>query len=827
MLTGLIIKDNTYLKQKGIKYLELDLRDVLTIILGRNGFGKTTLMRSITPMPPDNADYGPDGYKEWRFVDDRGTYVLKSKTGKNSHHEFIYNGVNLNEGNTLLVQKELVKIHFGITQQIVNVLTGLDVRDLFTTMSTARRKDFLMTINPNDTTYALKIFEKLKSNYNTIRGGLKTQRQRLVVEESRLKDLAGLDTESLHKEIRALDDQIKEALVLHGELSHVQLSDIRPLHEEMKNIISRLLAADKRIKMGASQYNQHLTTLSTRVTNRNNFLSKLTGAHQEITQQLQGLDVSTQNLDGYKRRIGLIADTLAESRIGIEVNEMFFSEHPHFMEDEFFRSEAVVLNASEMVEQLRLVHKARDPEATSEKFKQAQEKSVEYKNNIANLEAEITQINHSLRHFNNAENVNCPECNVQFKIGFEKFNPKELENRRDENILAKEQFVQKLQRCTDYIDANEEWYSSMAGFMRYVRRLKHSTELLNLTQKYNVGKSDTTVLIECLRRAEYLDKTIKQFSLLEEEMNQLEAQVKYLESSDINALFMRAEDIEREMAFTQRELMRTRTEIKETEAYINTIMEDGHLRDRLTEITDELLTRLHQNGLYGVKRRVKNAIDDMSPRKEQLMSNLIRAESLNSVIQSIKDNIVDLERREKHTLLLMDGLSPVKGLIGYLMNDFLKAVVGNMNSILQQIWTTRFRVLNCSTSKTEEDVELNYLFPAITGDESKPSKDVGDCSGGEREMINFTFRLVILRYLGAKCGVPLMMDEVGVALDSLHRGRFNAWVDEQYRTDMLPKTFMISHDYAQFGSNNSANFIGLNTEGLKVPLTLNDKSIVR
>ncbi|QMV29157.1 hypothetical protein AP1_0456 [Aeromonas phage AP1] len=93
----------------------------------------------------------------------------------------------------LMVQRDLVKIHFGITQQIVDVLTGLDIRDLFTTMSAARRKDFLMTVNPNDTSYALKRWEKLKSNHNTLRGGLKTQRQRLVVEEGRLTQLAAID----------------------------------------------------------------------------------------------------------------------------------------------------------------------------------------------------------------------------------------------------------------------------------------------------------------------------------------------------------------------------------------------------------------------------------------------------------------------------------------------------------------------------------------------------------------------------------------------------------------------------------------------------------
>lgn len=827
MITDLIVRDCIYLKQKGVSHVELNLRELLNFILGRNGFGKTTLMRLISPLPPDNADFGPDGYKEWRFADDRGTFVLKSKTGKNSHHEFIHNGKNLNEGNTLLVQRELVKIHFGITQQIVNVLTGLDARDLFTMMPPNRRKEFLMLVNPNDTSYALKVFDKLKSNYNAIRGGLKTQRQRLVVEENRLKDLAAMDSEQLRKEIDGLDSQIKDALVIHGRLSNVHHVDIKPLVEQMKNAISRLIGNDNRIKLTAGEYTQTVDILTARLANRNHYITKLSTVHAEITSQLQGLDVSTQNLEGYKKRVEMIEQTLENTKSSIELIEYFFTDHPIFQENEYYRSDAIVKHGSELIEQLRLVHKARDPEATSEKFKQIQEKLVSYRNELANTEAELNQIAHHLKHFNSAESVACPECETKFKIGFEKFNPQELENRRDMLSDAKKGLLAKINRCEDYIDANEEWYSSMQGFMRYLRRLHEADQLMPLIQKYNIGKSEVTILVECLKRAVQLDKMLKQFSQLEEEKFNLENQIKFLESSDVNSLFLRAEEVEREMAITQREIGRIREDIKKTQNYLDIIRDDEVVRDNLAALKITIMERLEENGMYKIKLKVQEAIDDMSPRKEQLMSNLIRAESLNSVIESIKEHIAYLEEREKHTLLLMDGLSPVKGFIGYLMNDFLKAVVANMNSIIQQIWTTRFRMLNCSTSKTEDDVDLNYLFPAFTGEGDKPAKDIAECSAGEREIINFVFRLVILRYLGPKCGIPLMMDEVGVQLDELHKGRFYSWVEEQYRVDTLPKTIAISHNYAQFGSNHSANFIGLNTEGLNVPSNMNIRSIIR
>lgn len=827
MITGLVVKNFTPLLQKGTGYVELNVKDfVLNIVLGRNGFGKTSLLKLVTPMPPDNADFGTDGYKEWRYVDERGTFILKGTTGKSSVHEFIHNGKNLNEGKTLLVQKELVKIHFGITQQIANVLTGLDVRDLFTTLSASRRKEFLMSVNPNDTSYALKIFEKLKSNYNTIRGGLKNQRQRLVVEEGRLTQLASMDPVELEQEIAKLDSQIKSALVLHGELTSVQQHDISELKTEINNIISRLIGNNSLIKGTKGYYLERREFNLKRLVSRTTLITKLSTLHSEITQQLQGIDLSSQNLDGYKSRSVMIERTLDKLKNDLESTELFFVGQ-EFFQNGFYRDEDLLTNGHELMEQLRLVHKARDPEATGTKFRQTSDNLVIATNQLSNVNNDITQINHQLEHYNKADTVECPDCESKFKIGYETFNPAQLSSLRDDKVIERDRLKKVIEGLTDYVENNEEWYSSMTAYHRYLKRLREPVKLIEMTNHYNVGKTDIQVLLESIRRSMEIDVLVKQIEQLENEHQQLTVQIKFLENSDTTTLFARAEEIDLELGMSQRELYRINQELKHIESALDAIATDDVLRDRLAQAMDEIQFKLAENGKYRVKLKIEQAIDELSPQKDQLIGNLIRAKSLNSVIESMKENIADLEKREKHTLLLMDGLSPVKGLIGYLMNDFLKAVVGNINAIIQQVWTTRLRVLNCSTSKTDDDVDLSYTFPVLVGDSDKPNKDIGLCSGGEREIINFAFRVVILRYKGSKCGVPLLMDEVGVALDELHKGRFYSWVEEQYRLDTLPKTFMISHNYAQFASNHDANFIALNVEGLNVPANMNKHSIIR
>lgn len=830
MIVRVIIEGHLALAKKGVRIVDLDMnKEKMNILIGRNGFGKTTLLDQITsPLPPDNADYEQDGRKEWWYQDDRGTFILKSKTGKNSEHEFIHNGVNLNQGNTLLVQRELCKIHFGITPAIQAVLSGLDVRDLFTTLSAARRREFLMAANPNDTTYALKVHDKLKANLNTLKGGLRTQRKRLVEEQARMSQMASMSEEVLQAEISQMDEQLKTALYLHGQLHGVEYTELEPLKTKINTIISKLLAGNHRIKHPASHYRQHGESLLVQLAHANGMNQRLGAILAEITTQLQGLDMAEGNLDGCKDRLAMLEESIIQYEVEEQEMSMFFMQHDYFNRDQFYRSPAIIDNGHELISQLQLVHICRDADITGEKYRQAEEKLVHIKNEYNSIQQEISTTQHQLNHFKKAEAVECPDCNTNFKLGFEKFNPASAQKKLDTLVERSETFSAEIKRIEGYVEANQDWYHSMAALVRYLRRLPDYEQLLDLINEYKVGKRDTMVLIECIRRSVSVDLITKQVAQFKEEEKHVRAQVKFLESSDVAALFQRAEDVERELAVTQNRLGRLKLEIQDNEDCLGTIQEDGFLRDQLAEAIEEIQELLEANGKWRLKSKVEEAIAEISPRKDQAVSNLIRAKSLIGVIDSMKENIADMERREKHTQLLLDGLSPLTGLIGSLMNDFLKAVIGNINAIIQPVWSGRLVVLNCETGKGDDgSVDLNYQFPVISGDSNKPTKDISKCSGGEREIINWAFRLTILRYRGKHCPIPLVMDEVGVNFDSLHRRMFCAYVDEQIRLDKINQLVMVSHYIDQFGTFQNANVIALNTEGLSIGRQTNQKSTIK
>jgi DNA repair exonuclease SbcCD ATPase subunit len=828
MIVKLILKNYTPLSKKGVTYVELNTKSIFNIILGRNGFGKTSLLRELTPWPADNADYMEGGYKEVHIVVGKNTFVLTSSTGKGSEHHFILNGKELNEGNTLLVQRDLVKMHFNFNLNTKNVITGLDVKDLFSTLSAVRRKDFLMSVNPNDTSYALKMYERLKSNHNALKGGLKTQRQRLVVEEGRLTQLATMDPVKLQEEIRILDDQVKNALIIHGQLQEVQSVDTREIKDEIGNIISFLLGTNVRVKFPKSQLltmkEQQYGTLDFYKSKEIRYSSLLV----EFANTLAGLDLANNNLDSYRHRLTNLDVLISDANDQWSVLSKLFNDNQDFpidVNDESF--EEFAARATEFTYLVQSVNRAVDSDITSTKFTQQQVTLQQVNSEYLTLKRTIDDIVHQLDHYNRAESADCPSCNTTFKPGLTQIKPEVLKNTLVDHNTRLVVLKAKVEELTDYIDDNQGWYDSMSELLRFSRNTEHVGTFVKIIQVYQIGKKDTSVLVKLLKGAvSYVDVN-KTLAKLNEERENVEKQIKFLESSDVETLIKRSEYVERELSVAQRSIRRILNDIKDIDDQLDLIELDSQRRYRLNQLVSELQELLLNNGQYKIKLAVKEAINELTPRKDQMISGLIRAESLNSVIQSIKDNIADMERREKHTALLMDGLSPIKGLIGYLMNDFLKSVVANVNAIVQPIWTNRLQVLNCSVSKGEDDVDLNYNFPVVSGDSNKPNRDVGNCSGGEREILNFAFRLVLLRYLGTSCSIPLMMDEVGVAFDELHRGRFAAYISEQLRLDKLPQTFMISHYVNQYGAFNTANVIALNTEGLSVPGKVNTNSVLR
>jgi hypothetical protein len=143
----------------GIQKIEAEFNSPVQIIIGSNGAGKSTLLREMHPLPAQSADYAPGGYKRMIILDKGNRFFLESHFGKPVKHTFELNGENLNVSGKETEQRKLVKDYFGITPQLIRLITG---EILFSSLSSQARRDWLMAISGMNFDYGMQFFQRVR-----------------------------------------------------------------------------------------------------------------------------------------------------------------------------------------------------------------------------------------------------------------------------------------------------------------------------------------------------------------------------------------------------------------------------------------------------------------------------------------------------------------------------------------------------------------------------------------------------------------------------------------------------------------------------------------
>lgn len=136
--------------------------------------------------------------------------------------------------------------------------------------------------------------------------------------------------------------------------------------------------------------------------------------------------------------------------------------------------------------------------------------------------------------------------------------------------------------------------------------------------------------------------------------------------------------------------------------------------------------------------------------------------------------------------LLVNSLSPAKGLIGIAIRQFLDGFLANVNRIIADMWNYDVVIHPC---KINDNGTMDYKFPVYIN--GLPTlKDVSEGSAGMKDIFNLAFMLVSMDLLGMS-NYPIFLDEFAVKMDPAHRG--NAFKLLSSITKRHSNVFMISH----------------------------------
>ena len=103
------------------------------------------------------------------------------------------------------------------------MLSGTKYIDLLSGMSPGRCKDIFMQMYPNDTTYAMGVYNRLKEERNNLKGAIKNQVTRAAEERRKLESLSDIKPEELEEKIKSIDSTLKDIFMIRGSLNNAKL----------------------------------------------------------------------------------------------------------------------------------------------------------------------------------------------------------------------------------------------------------------------------------------------------------------------------------------------------------------------------------------------------------------------------------------------------------------------------------------------------------------------------------------------------------------------------------------------------------------------------
>ncbi|UYE93530.1 SbcC-like subunit of palindrome specific endonuclease [Shewanella phage FishSpeaker] len=811
----------------GISKISMTLGEVVNLLISLNGSGKSRLLTQMNPLPAENADF-TNGRKYIEILLNNRLYKLLSVTGKDGYHSFkIDDGPELNTGGTISVQKKLVQQHFKLNPNLAKVLSGIKAGDLLSNLSAVRRKDVFMELYPNDVDYALSVYNKLKAERNNLKGAIKNQMKNLSEETEKLFRLRESEYEGdLDKEIEKLDESIKEGLVLSGMLSQFKLSP------EKEDLFKRFNSLTKKLTLTAltakPQYTESMIRafIELRTANLNSFIklkdhfaSLLAECRCQIEELGEGKidDPAT-----FKEHLASVEGEINRTKADFDNAYRLYKDLPYFGEHE--PSETLVVITDEFINYLNRVVDCGTANLTSTEYQSLCKEKEQLSLNISSNTYTIEKIQHQLNHIRNMEDLTCPECTHTFKQGVTKKDIVDLETRVERLTKENELLQRNLSIVSDKVELENDWYLTMKQLTGFLRENDHVKGLTDVIRIYNVGKFESNLgrdaLINALNLHRVTLKHQQALSALLEEKNVLASRIALLDKVSQDGLFKKVTEFEQMLLFYTDAVNRCKKSIDELQEELNIIIEYTQGISLLGVLQNQIEDVIENETGYKLKKVLDNKLNLMSDKKNQLMKDVIRKASLETVVEKIEENLASLKRRYLIVTKLMDGLCPNKGLIGKLMTDFIKTVCGNMNALIKEIWNGTLYVKPCS----KDNGDLTYKFPVVNGHDSETS-DIEDCSDGQCDIINYAFRHVILKYHDS--GFPLIMDEIGVKFDEINRNRFFSYINEYVNSGDCKQLFMISHYVNQYESFKHANIIALKYDGLTLTGKVNRNTVIQ
>lgn len=809
IITKLVLWGYKRLSLSGVEKLEINPRSPFQIILGRNGCGKSSVLDMLTPLPPAPAQFVKGGGKTIELEAGKNVYTLTSDFKSSNKHSFIINGEELNDGGTGAVQKELVKKHFGITPEIHDLMVG---RTTFTSMSPAKRREWVTAMSDTDLTYVLGVYNKLKTKLRDTQGAFKHVSGRLMNETRALETLG--DVETLESDVKELEEEVM-VLMRHSRNDLPQaeqvMSSLSNNLDDLKQVSEALLSLKLHNKTGFSfsDYSEMeevingvrsdkkvteslLERTSAEFDEYNKLYHELEmdngGGVDSIRQRRDAMTERAREVRGCIKRFNVdnAADKIADTTEMMGSVIPLLSDMPDNSDGSFSREK--LENAQQEVERLT-------------------DKGVQLKNKLARLEERRS-------HIETAKETNCPKCGYRWIEGVSENDLETIGKHITQISEELEETRAKWKEQSEYKDLASQYTEAAHRFRTIVNNYPRLKPLWDSLIEAGWPRVPPASLIPIIYQWDADLPYCADLQQCEKEIEKANLAIESIDNKglDTDLIGNRQVQLEEELSnLNERKILLGEQERALLDHKLN-VDRAGDLHRTMVDIAGQIQKEkaLVVDALRG--ERVSNVLNSHQATLGQYKTKLSEKNTTEALVSDLQNSADELGVDAKALDILVRQMSPQEGLIADQLKGFIETMVGQMNEVISHIWTYDLQVLPCGI----ESGDLNYKFPLSVQGESDPKSDIANSSSGQQEIINFAFKIVACLYLDLM-GYPLYLDELGRTFDEQHRINTVDYVKLLIDAKRYSQVFYISHFACSYGAMSGADILVLDSSNVSVP----------
>lgn len=822
---------NTKIVLKGYNRFILDNQDRMEwtptgdehIILGTNGAGKSSLLSELLNLVPSGRDFNKNGYKIQHLTNRGHSYVLESRFPTRSGKFFFFrDGVQLNEGNTQATQKELVEREFGLTADVIDVLSGATS---FTSMGNEERKRWMMKLSGTDFSFALDLHKYFKERERDFRGSLSRQAELLLENQRELARLAD-DYEAnealaatYYQELQLLNQERTQ--VAGGKLTSAQADQRLTRHllhlDQLTNEVMRLTQQRPDIQTAFN-----IPLLENRVQEAVSQLSAAQERVSSLSEQIEALPALAGPTGSDQ------GETEADLQARIEqlTSELVAADGQIRKYDKGLpNAEALHKVAQHLMEPLAEVVLRLKPNANGEftrtrweEMTQRREAVLTHRQHLENHRGKLLAI---LDHANHVGEVDCPQCKAHFKPGVDtgaldkhRLQVAECDERLKQTGEELTALVTDLEVFGAYREALRDYRSLMTGYAQLEPYWAAVKEANHLNASPRSLTAELNVFIQDSEQWAHIQRLSKQIDELSFKLKALDA------AGGTKAIAERRDQLEDRLFIAGQDVQRLRTLLTEAKrVHGQAVRIDGLKLSLLTTAKECLLYRDEYLELLR-QDHLGEAIKGHYERMGLASHATSQYKNLAGMIASLEAQQQRDKAEQEAYKLIVQALSPNEGVVAEAVKEFIGYFSGLLNDHISQVWTYDMRV----QAELEDVASLNWKFPVYIQNTDPPVPDIKNGSEGQRSMINFAFKLVVIDRLGLE-ELPLLIDEFGRDFDNEHRARIITYVNSLMDRKLFSQMFMVSHYAEVYAAFHHAKFVVLDARNITTPAVYNDEVV--